>query len=117
MKAFVNNIPISPSKLRLVVNAIRNTKSLDHALAALLGLYKSGSPVVRKAIASAIANGEHNNSINKSQMYLKEIFVGEGKITKFVDIKARGKSGRIHKRRSNLTIVLGTKEEANGSEN
>lgn len=116
MKSYVKNIKISPSKLRLVVDSIRRFKSLEKIFKLLFGINKKGSDIVKKAIDSAIANGEKNHSIYKNQMYLKEIFVGEGKITKFIDIKARGKMGRIHKRQSNLTVILG-KEDENGPEN
>lgn len=115
MKSYVKNIPVSPRKLRKFVNAVRS-RSIEKAFRNIMAIHTPTKSIIDKAIRSAIANGEYNHSVNKNNMYIKEIFVGEGSITKFRDIKGRGRMGLIRKRRSNLTVILG-KEELSGTKN
>ena len=55
----VQNIRMAPRKLRLVADFVRKMK-VEEALQKLRWLNKIGSPIVQKAIRSAIANAEHN---------------------------------------------------------
>ena len=93
-KAYLRNARISPRKVQIVLDLIRN---------------KPASPLLEKLLKSAIANAENNHSMNKENLYVAECFVTPGPIMKRIQPRAQGRAFRIFKRTSHITIVL--KEE------
>ncbi|MBK4775783.1 50S ribosomal protein L22 [Candidatus Pantoea edessiphila] len=95
----------SAQKVRLVVNLIRG-KKVSEALNILLYSNKKASVIVRKVLESAIANAEHNDGSDIDELKINKILVDEGPTMKRMRLRAKGRSDRIMKRTSHITIVV-----------
>ncbi len=108
-RAYLRNARISPRKVQIVLDLIRN-KPTDVALATLRLTPKAASPILEKLLKSAIANADNNHNMNKDNLYVAECFVTPGPIMKRVMPRAQGRAFRIMKRTSHITIVLREKD-------
>ena len=108
-RAYLRNARISPRKVQIVLDLIRN-KPVDIALATLDLTPKAASPIVAKLVKSGAANAENNFSMNKDDLYVAECFVTPGPIMKRIMPRAQGRAYRILKRTSHITVVLKEKE-------
>jgi len=108
-RAYLSNVRISPRKVQIVLDLIRN-KPTDVALATLRLTPKAASPILEKLLKSAIANADNNHSMNKDSLYVAECFVTPGPIMKRIMPRAQGRAYRILKRTSHITIVLKEKD-------
>ncbi len=108
-RAYLRNARISPRKVQIVLDLIRN-KPVDIALATLDLTPKAASPIIAKLLKSAMANAENNNNMDKDSLYVAECFVTPGPIMKRIMPRAKGRAYRILKRTSHITIVLKEKE-------
>jgi large subunit ribosomal protein L22 len=108
-RATLNNVRISPRKVQIVLDLIRN-KPTDVALATLQLTPKAASPILEKLVKSAIANAENNHSMNKDDLYVSECYVTPGPIMKRIMPRSHGRAYRILKRTSHITVVLKEKE-------
>ncbi len=109
-KASLNNVPTSPRKMRLIADLIRGQK-VDRALHILKFDSKSGSPRLEKLLLSAIANWTSKNEdikIESVDLFIKEIFVNEGRMLKRMRPAPQGRGYRVRKRSNHVTIVLDT---------
>jgi large subunit ribosomal protein L22 len=104
-KAVCRMLRVSPQKLNLVAQMIRG-KAVDKALAELQFSHKRIAGDVKKTLESAIANAENNHSLDVDDLVVAEAFVGKALVMKRFSPRARGRSGRIEKPFSNLTIVV-----------
>ena len=55
---------------------------------------------------SAIANAEHNNSLDVDDLKVTTIYVDEGTSLKRIMPRAKGRADRILKRTSHITVVV-----------
>ena len=108
-RAYLRNARISPRKVQIVLDLIRN-KPVDLALATLDLTPKAASPIVSKLVKSAQANGVNNFSMDKDNLVVAECFVTPGPIMKRIMPRAQGRAYRILKRTSHITVVLKEKE-------
>jgi large subunit ribosomal protein L22 len=108
-KASVSQIRIAPKKVRVVLNLVRN-RDVGVAMSILENTQKAASVVVSKLIKSAVANAENNYNLNSKNLYIHEIYAGEGSILKRVQPRAKGRCYRIKKRTSRVWVVLREKE-------
>ena len=105
-KAIAKYIRISPRKVRIVINLIRD-KQVDEALAILQFTPKAASPVVAKVLNSAIANAENNPPyLNRDNLYVAEIYADQGPTLKRFMPRAKGSASSILKRSSHITVIL-----------
>jgi large subunit ribosomal protein L22 len=109
-QAVARMIRVSPRKLNLVAGLIRG-KKVGTALADLTFSKKRIAIDVRKALESAIANAENNHDLDVDDLVVAEAHVGKALVMKRFAPRARGRSGRIEKPFSNLTIVVRQVEE------
>jgi large subunit ribosomal protein L22 len=109
-QAVARMIRVSPRKLNLVAGLIRG-KKVASALADLTFSKKRIAIDVRKALESAIANAENNHDLDVDDLVVAEAHVGKALVMKRFAPRARGRSGRIEKPFSNLTIVVRQVEE------
>lgn len=100
----------SPQKLNLVAATIRG-KAVGAALAELQFSSKRIAVLVKKALESAIANAENNHDLDVDSLIVSEAFVGKQFVMKRWKARARGRTGKILKPFSQLTIVLKEVEE------
>ena len=96
---------ISAFKAREVTRAIQGMPATD-ALDLLRFTPKKAAALVLKTLRSALANAENNNSLNTSDLVVKEAVVGEGPTLKRFQPKARGSAGPIRKRTSHIRIIV-----------
>jgi large subunit ribosomal protein L22 len=104
-KCVARMLRVSPQKLNLLAQLIRG-KKVEAALADLEFSRKRSSVEVRKALESAIANAENNHDLDVDDLVVAEAYVGKAMVLKRFSARARGRSGRIQKPFSNLTIVV-----------
>lgn len=105
VKSIYRNARISAFKAREVTREIQGLPATD-ALDLLRFVPKKAAPLVRKTLASAVANAENNNNLNVANLVVKEAVVGEGPTFKRFQPKARGSAGPVRKRTSHIRIIL-----------
>ena len=108
-KAYLRNARISPRKVQIVLDLIRN-KPVDVALATLDLTPKAACPLLEKLLKSAIANAENNFGMNPELLYVSECFVCPGPTLKRMMPRAQGRGDRILKRTSHVTLAVKEKE-------
>ncbi len=104
-----NEVRTSTRKVRIVADAIRNL-SIPEALDALTVIEKRGATDLGKALNAAVANAVNNSKLDKNNLKIKSIDVGEGTSLKRFRPSTRGRIHRYKKRTSNIRIVLEEKE-------
>lgn len=112
--AVLKDAPTSPRKMRLVVDIIRGVE-VNKALDILKFSKKEASIRLEKLLKSAIANWEAKNAdkaseLEKGNVYIKTIMVGEGRTLKRIRPCPQGRAGRIRKRSNHVTIILDVKK-------
>lgn len=110
MKSVISNIRISPKKLNLVAEMVRKM-SVAQADSVLKFTTKKASEIVRKALASAVANAENNFKQDKTTLFVEEIVVGKGPTLKRFNPVSRGRAHPILKRMSMITVKVGVMGE------
>jgi len=106
--AKLNNVPTSPRKMRLVAGLIRG-KSVSRALSLLKFEPNSGSEKLEKLLLSALSNWQQKNEearIEEANLFVKEIFVNEGKMLKRLRPAPQGRGHRIRKRSNHVTVII-----------
>jgi large subunit ribosomal protein L22 len=104
-KAKLRYLRMSPQKVRLVVDLIRD-KNVGEALEILEFINKAAARPVSKLIKSAVANASQNESIDVDTLYVKNIYVDAGPTLKRIMFRAMGRANRILKRTSHISVVL-----------
>lgn len=98
-------------KLNLVAETIRG-KKVEDALAELTFSKRRISNDVKKLLESAIANAENNHDLDVDELIVSEAYVGKNLVMKRWRARARGRTGKILKPFSELTIVVREQEDA-----
>jgi large subunit ribosomal protein L22 len=106
IKASLNQLRMSPRKIRLVIDLVRKMP-VDAALNQLKFSGKLAGAPVAKLIESAIANAENTYSLERTNLFIKEIRSDEGKMLKRWMPKAHGRATVIRKRAAHVTLILG----------
>ena len=104
-KAVAKMLRVSPQKLNLLAQLIRG-KKVATALADLEFSRKRIAKDVRKCLESAIANAENNHQLDIDDLVVAQAHVGKGLVIKRFHARGRGRSGKILKPFSHLTIVV-----------
>lgn len=103
--AKLNNLRISPQKVRLAANLIKGL-DVSIAQAQMENLVKGSSLSIGKLIGSAIANAENNFGLDRGNLYVYDVQVGEGvKLRRWMP-RAFGRASLILKRSSCVSITL-----------
>lgn len=110
VKAQLNGLRISPRKVRLLVNLIKN-KNVDMAVDQLHHFTRRSSPALTKLIESAVANAENNFKLNRGSLYIKDMAVDEGVKLKRFRPKGFGRAASIEKKTSRVRLVIAEREE------
>lgn len=105
VRAEVRGLPISAQKIRLVIDEVRGKDALQ-ALDILKFMPQKGAKFVSKVIASAIANAENNDQLNRSDLFVKTIYAGEGSQMKRMKAGSRGRYKPRIKRSAHVTVIL-----------
>jgi large subunit ribosomal protein L22 len=110
-QAITRNIRVSPRKLNLVVGLIRGRSAQD-AVATLTFSKRRIAQTVKKTLESAIANAENNHRLDVDALVVQRAEVGRAVVMKRFHARGRGRSSRIEKWFSHLTIVVAEQQEA-----
>ncbi len=111
VRARTKYLAISPQKLRLVCDKVRGMDA-QQAKIVLEFMPQKGAGIVRKTLASAIANAENNFELDVDNLYIAQIWADEGPRMKRYKAGARGRYKPRIKRSSHVTIVLAEREGA-----
>ena len=98
-------IRISSRKVKAVIDLIRG-KNAEEALAILANTPKSAAPVVSKLLLSAMANAENNLEMDRSSLFVAEVYANQGPTLKRMWARSHGRADIILKRTSHITVVL-----------
>lgn len=114
-KAQARFVRVTPQKARRVVNEVRGKSVLD-AADLLQFAPQAVAKDVRKVLLSAVANAKQEavalgENFNEGDLWVVETYVDEGPTMKRFRPRAQGRAGRILKRTSHITVVVGTKDE------
>jgi large subunit ribosomal protein L22 len=107
----VRTLRTGARKLNLVAASIRGLK-VQRALNELDFSPRRIAKDVRKALYSAISNAENNHNLDIDSLIVAEAFVGKNLVMKRFSARARGRSSRIEKPFSEITIVVREQGEA-----
>ena len=106
-KASVRGVRLSVDKGRLVADMVRG-KKVDQALDILSFTPKKAAGIIRKALASAIANAEHNDGADIDELKVKSIYVEQGATLKRSSARAKGRGNSISKPTCHIFVTGGT---------
>jgi large subunit ribosomal protein L22 len=104
-RAQVRYIRVSAYKAREVLDLIRGLPAQE-AREVLRFVERDVAIVVGKLLDSAVANAEHNDSIDPEELLVSACFADEGPTLKRWRPRARGRATRIRKRTCHITIIV-----------
>ena len=104
-RASAKYVRSSASKARVVLNLIRN-KDVRAADEILQFTDREMARVVRKVLASAVANATTNDNLDADELFVKACFADEGPTLKRFRPRAKGRAGRINKRTCHITVIV-----------
>lgn len=111
--AYLKDVPTSPRKMRLVADLIRGER-VSKALSLLKYEGKYPAAKLEKLLLSAISSWETKNAdakLEEADLFVKEIFVGGGRILKRLRPAPQGRAHRIRKRSNHVTLVVDSMKE------
>lgn len=108
--ASLNNLRTSPRKVRLVTDSIVGMNA-SAALVQLQHLVKKTSEPLEKLLNSALSNAENNFGLDKDNLFVSSVLVGEGAKMKRWLPRAQGRATLILKRTSHIKLELEEKIE------
>lgn len=100
---------ISNTKLDIIMDLVRG-KGYAEAVAILANTPNKAAELILKVVESAGANAENNQGLNKQDLYVAEIYSGQGATYKRQNIRGRGRVDLILKRTSHITVKLDVKK-------
>ncbi len=105
VKAHARNLHLAPRKMRLVTNLVKNMR-LEDALTQLHFTNKKGAKMIQKLLLSAAANAEHNFSLSREGLFIKEITCDMGPVLQRSFPRARGSASIIRRKMSHVNLIL-----------
>lgn len=110
VSATLKYMRMSSRKVRLAANVIKGMSANEAEAQLFVSAGRTRDPLMR-LLRSAVANAVHNEKLDPDTLYIKEIRVDGGPMTKRWTPRARGSASKIEKKTSHITIVLGTREQ------
>lgn len=105
IKASLNQLRMSPRKMRLVADLVRKMP-VDKAINQLRFANKLAAGPLQKLVESAIANANSLYSITPDNLMIKELRVDEGQTLKRWMPRAHGRATTLRKRSCHVHLVL-----------
>jgi large subunit ribosomal protein L22 len=103
--ATLKNLRISPRKVRLVTDSIIGMDA-NTALVQLKRVVKKTSLPIEKLLSSALTNAENNFGLDRDNMFVRSVLVGEGTRLRRWLPRAQGRATLILKRSSHVKLEL-----------
>ncbi len=106
-RSLTRGIQMSPRKMRVVANLVRD-KSVEEAVGMLELMPKKAARIIARAIKSAASNAEvvSGGDVSVEDIRIKTIAVDGGAIAKRWMPRSMGRANRINHRTSHLTVVV-----------
>lgn len=105
IRAVSKSVRISPRKVRLVADAIRNL-SVTEAMYVLQSVEKQAAIPLTKTLKSAVANAVNNANLDIQSLVVGTVMINAGQALKRFRPSTRGRIHPYKKRSSNITIVV-----------
>ncbi len=109
-RASARSIRMSASKARVVLDLIRGLDVVS-ADQVLQFTEREAARVIRKVLASAVANAVNNDSCDAEALFVRACYADEGATMRRFSPRARGRATRINKRTCHITIVVDTLDD------
>jgi large subunit ribosomal protein L22 len=109
-RAQVRYVRVSAYKAREVLDLIRG-KHVRDADEILQFVDRDIAIVIRKGLASAVANATNNDSQDPEALFVSACYADEGPTLKRWRPRARGRATRIRKRTCHITIIVSRQSE------
>ena len=108
VRAVGRYLRMKPQQGRLVIDLIRG-KPIEDAFAVLDFSRRKPARVIRKVLASAVANAENNAKLDRKKLVVRHATIDEGPALRTPAYRGapRGRILRVRKRTSHVTIVVG----------
>ena len=106
--AHVKFVRMSPRKVKLICDMIRG-KDVKTAFGYLMSTPKAATEPMLKLLKSAVANAEHNFSMDAEKLYVSTVVANPGPTLKRGMPRAKGSYNRILKRPTHITIGVSEK--------
>ena len=107
--AVAKYIRVSPYKVRTVLDLIRG-KSVAEAQAILKSSVGGGAAPTYKVLMSAVANAEHNQQMDRGDLYVAACYADGATSLKRMQPVSKGRGHAILKRSSHITVILDVKK-------
>lgn len=112
VKAVAKGVRISPRKVGVVAALVRG-RSVDDALTILEHTPRHSATAVRKVIASAKANADHNHNYKPATLQITEISVTPGPRLKRYRPVAHGRAAPFQRKTTHISVIVdGEQREA-----
>jgi large subunit ribosomal protein L22 len=105
VKSTTKYVRLSPKKARDVAREIQGLP-VSSALDILTFTPKKAAHLISKTLKTAIADAEHNFSLDANTLVVKEAVIGVGPTIKRFKPRAKGSAGGIRKPTSHIFITL-----------
>ncbi|MEJ2751219.1 MAG: 50S ribosomal protein L22 [Chloroflexota bacterium] len=113
VRAVAKHIPISPRKMRMVVDVVRGMNA-EQALDTLRFMPNRAAEPVYKLIQSAVANAEENYGLEVEELQVSRIYADDGPRRRKAPyggrFAGRGRFRPIVRRSSHITVILAVRE-------
>jgi large subunit ribosomal protein L22 len=105
VQAIAKGVRMSPRKVSVVASLVRG-RSVEDALTILDYTPRRAAVAVKKAIASAKANADHNHNLKPNSLRIIEISVTAGQRLKRFRPAAHGRALPYQKKTSHIRVVV-----------
>jgi large subunit ribosomal protein L22 len=105
VRATARYIPISPRKVRLVLDLVRG-RPVPEAVATLKFATQGAAAPVRKVVESAVANAVENYGLDRDELFVAEITADPGPTMKRGRFGGRGRFKPRLKRSCHVSVAL-----------
>ncbi len=105
VRARAINQPVSPRKVRLVLDTIRGLPVSD-ALDVLAALPQPSARIVRGIVRSAVANAENNHALDPGGLRVKSAIAGDARKLRRFKSRSRGRVAPRVTRLSHIEIIV-----------
>lgn len=106
IKVKASRVGISPRKVRLVVDMIRNKKASDALKVLRFCDKKEISLMLTKLINSGLAIASEGDKYDLDNLMIHKIFADGGPTLKRIRPRAQGRAFRVRNRTSHITVEL-----------
>ncbi len=103
--ARLNNLRVSPRKVRLLADLVKGMKASEAALQLEFSRKHAARPVL-KLLRSAMANASHNHKLDVGTLVVANMTVDSGETLHRWMPRAMGRATPIRKRSSKITLTL-----------